>query len=144
MERRRWALLAAPLVVAALATGCQGSSKARGTSAATSAGAPTASAASPAHPSALVADVGKNDGFIIGLFDQDGNPVTDLVAGTYPLTVHDFSGIHDFHLQGPGVDVTTGVGFTGDKTFTVTLKAGTYDFVCDPHAGRMHGSFTVA
>ena len=29
--------------------------------------------------------------------------------------------------------VQTSVGATGTKTFTVTLKKGTYKFVCDPH-----------
>jgi plastocyanin len=40
--------------------------------------------------------------------------------------------------------VLTGVGFTGTKSFVLTLKKGTYHFVCDPHASIMHGSFTVA
>ena len=51
--------------------------------------------------------------------------------------------MHNFHLTGPGVNVKTSVGATGTKTFTVTLKKGTYKFVCDPHAGFMKGSFTV-
>jgi plastocyanin len=31
----------------------------------------------------------------------------------------------------------------GTKTWTVTLKAGKYTYVCDPHASFMKGSFTV-
>ena len=42
-----------------------------------------------------------------------------------------------------GVNVKTSVGAVGSKTFTVTLKKGTYKFVCDPHASSMHGTFTV-
>ena len=38
----------------------------------------------------------------------------------------------------------TDVSQTGTKTFTVTLKKGTYRFVCDPHASQMKGSFKVS
>jgi len=32
----------------------------------------------------------------------------------------------------------------GTETFTVELGAGTYEFVCDPHASTMNGSFEVS
>jgi len=64
-------------------------------------------------------------------------------AGTIKLVVSDKSSQHDFHLRGPGVNVKTSVGQTGTKTFTVTLKKGTYKFMCDPHASFMKGSFKV-
>jgi plastocyanin len=64
-------------------------------------------------------------------------------AGKYTLVVSDKSSIHDFHLKGPGVNVKTGVGTKGSKTFTITVKKGKYTFVCDPHASTMHGSFTI-
>lgn len=64
-------------------------------------------------------------------------------AGTIKLVVADKSSIHDFHLVGPGVNVTTSVAGTGTKTFTVKLKKGTYRFMCDPHASEMHGAFTI-
>ena len=64
-------------------------------------------------------------------------------AGKIKLVVADRSSIHDFHLVGPGVNVTTSVGGTGTKTFTVTLKKGTYRFFCDPHKSIMHGSFRI-
>jgi plastocyanin len=82
-------------------------------------------------------------GFTITL-TQGGKKVTALKAGTYTITVQDKSSIHDFHLTGPGVNDKTGVGFTGTKTWTVTLKKGTYRYVCDPHRTLMKGSFTVA
>jgi plastocyanin len=63
-------------------------------------------------------------------------------AGKVKLVIDDKSNIHNFHLKGPGVDVKTSVPAVGSKTFTVTLKKGTYTFVCDPHA-FMKGSFTV-
>ena len=30
-----------------------------------------------------------------------------------------------------------------DEDYDVTLEAGTYNFVCDPHASQMKGSFEV-
>jgi plastocyanin len=65
-------------------------------------------------------------------------------AGKIKLTVSDKSDFHNFHLTGPGVNVKTSVGFVGAKTFAVTLKKGTYRFVCDPHASSMKGSFKVS
>ena len=64
-------------------------------------------------------------------------------AGKIKLVVSDKSSQHNFHLRGPGVNVKTSVGQTGTKTFTVTLKKGTYKFMCDPHASFMKGSFKV-
>ena len=50
----------------------------------------------------------------------------------------------NFHLTGPGdVDVSTSVGGEGDESFEVTLAAGEYTFLCDPHASQMRGTFTV-
>ena len=65
-------------------------------------------------------------------------------AGKVKIVVSDKSDFHNFHLSGPGVNVKTTVPATGSKTFTVTLKKGTYRFVCDPHAGNMKGSFKVS
>ena len=75
-----------------------------------------------------------------------GKAVTKLKAGVpYSFTVKDQAAIHDFHLTGPGVNkVITSVPFTGTKSVLLTLKKGTYKFVCDPHASTMKGSFTVA
>ena len=91
----------------------------------------------------LTGDVGANDSFAISLTGPTGTPVQNLDPGTYTLLVHDRSEFHNFHLFGPGVDVATQVDVTGDFTFTVTLAAGTYRFVCDAHATQMKGSFTV-
>ena len=65
-------------------------------------------------------------------------------AGKIKLVVSDKSDQHDFHLTGPGVNVKTSVGQTGTTTFILTLKKGTYRFVCDPHASFMKGSFKVS
>ena len=84
-------------------------------------------------------------GFTIGL-TSNGKKVAKLKAGVpYRFVISDRASIHDFHLSGPGLNrVLTGVGFTGTKSFVLTLKKGTYRFVCDPHASIMHGSFTVS
>ena len=63
-------------------------------------------------------------------------------AGAIKLVIADKSKVHNFHLTGPGVNVKTTVPFVGTKTFNVTLKKGTYKFICDPHP-FMKGSFTV-
>ena len=63
-------------------------------------------------------------------------------AGKIKLVVADKSAQHNFHLTGPGVNVKTSVAAVGTKTFTITLKKGTYKFICDPHP-FMKGSFTV-
>ena len=63
-------------------------------------------------------------------------------AGTIKLVIRDKSNVHNFRLTGPGVNVKTSVPAIGTKTFTVTLKKGTYKFICDPHP-FMKGSFTI-
>jgi plastocyanin len=81
-------------------------------------------------------------GFNISL-KQAGKTVTKLRAGTYTITVSDKSNIHNFHLTGPGVNKKTTVGGQSTTTWKLTLKKGTYKYICDPHATIMHGSFKV-
>src|ERR1700750_941857 len=81
-------------------------------------------------------------GFTITL-KKAGKKVTSLKAGKVKIVIKDLSDIHNFHLTGPGVNKKTGVGAKGTFTWTVTLKKGTYKFVCDPHASIMKGSFKV-
>ena len=81
-------------------------------------------------------------GFTITL-KKGTTKVTKLKAGTYKIVVRDLSNIHNFHLTGPGINKKTGVGPKGTFTWTVTLKKGTYKYVCDPHAAIMKGSFKV-
>jgi plastocyanin len=84
-------------------------------------------------------------GFTIGM-SLNGKKVTKLKAGTpYRFVISDRSSSHDFHLRGPGIDrVLTSVGFSGTKSYTLTLKKGSYHFQCDPHASFMHGAFKVS
>jgi plastocyanin len=64
-------------------------------------------------------------------------------AGTYVITIRDRSAIHNFHLTGPGVDKRTSLGKIYTTIWKVTLKKGTYKFVCDPHAAIMKGILKV-
>jgi len=82
-------------------------------------------------------------GFTITL-KKSGQKVTKLKAGTYIFKISDKSGIHNFHLTGPGVDKKTSVGATTNVTWKLKLKKGTYKYVCDPHKSFMKGSFTVS
>jgi plastocyanin len=81
--------------------------------------------------------------FSISLVDAQGNDVSKLDPGTYVIQVKDLSDLHNFHLFGPGVNESTGIGATGDVTWTVTFTDGTYRFVCDAHPASMIGRFTV-
>ena len=82
-------------------------------------------------------------GFTISLTNA-GKSVRTLKPGSYKIVVSDKSGIHNFHLIGPGVNQKTGVSFIGTKTWTVTLKSGTYTYQCDVHASLgMKGTFKV-
>ena len=96
---------------------------------------------SSARTKTLAGTVGP--GFTIGV-TSGGTSATKLEPGRYRLVVSDRSSFHDFHLTGPGLNkVLTSVPYSGTKTALLTLKRGVYRFVCDPHAGVMHGSFRV-
>ena len=127
------------LVVAALAVaGCGGDDEATATDTETVTTLPAT------LPDGAVLKGSVGPGFDISLSTEDGQAVETLVAGSYTLEVDDQSDIHNFHLTGTGVDVKTDVGATGAESFDVTVEAGTYNFVCDPHAGSMNGSFEVS
>ncbi len=89
---------------------------------------------------ALTATVGP--GFTITL-TKGGKAVKTLKAGAYTVTVNDKSSIHNFRLKGAGFNKATSVPKSGKTTWNVTLKKGTWRYVCDPHASTMKGSFTV-
>jgi plastocyanin len=114
----------------------------RFTLAAAAAVAVLAPAPASAAPTKLVATVGPN--FTITL-TKAGTKVKTLKPGAYSITVRDRSTFHNFHLTGPGVNKRTTVAFQGTtaKPWLVTLRRGTYRYVCDPHAASMKGSFTV-
>lgn len=115
-------------------------------SGATTEAAPTTTAggapAGGASGTTLTGALGANDAFIITLVDDKGAAVTTLKAGSYQVKVKDTSKIHNFHLNGPGVEQTTSVPELKDTTWSVTFKAGTYTYQCDPHP-NMKKTFTV-
>lgn len=143
-----------PFAMLGLLTACGGSSSktnagagsATTTAPAATTAAPTgtASAGGSSGGTVLNGTVGKGDAFTIDLVDGTGAKVTTLKAGTYQVKVKDMSKIHNFHLVGPGVEKTTSVPDVTDVTWSVTLKAGSYTYQCDPHAKHMVGSFTVS
>jgi plastocyanin len=81
--------------------------------------------------------------FTIVLRNDAGTIVTHLDPGTYDIEIRDLSEFHNFHLFGPGVDVTTDVGTLQNVTWTVTFVDGVYTYQCDPHSENMRGQFTV-
>jgi plastocyanin len=99
------------------------------------------SAGAAASGGTLVASV--SDPLNISL-TQGGKKVTALKAGAYTITVKDMAADHNFHLTGAGLNKSTSVSGKGTTTWKVTLKPGTYKYVCDPHASFMKGSFKVS
>jgi plastocyanin len=102
----------------------------------------TAAAQAGTHKSAgLVGEVGP--GFSIEV-TLNGKDLKTIKAGTYKIKVEDKSSSHDFHLIGKGLNKATAVAFTGDKTWTITLRPGKVTYQCDPHAAAgMRDSFRV-
>jgi Copper binding proteins, plastocyanin/azurin family len=102
----------------------------------------------PAANTTLIATVGTNDGFDIGLAHENGTPVVRIPPGTYDIVVRDRSTQHNFHLasnEDRTVDFRTELDFVGEATFTVTLKDGVrYAYACEPHWQTMNGAFFVA
>jgi plastocyanin len=95
----------------------------------------------PPAPKKLNGKVGPK--VTISIKTASGAAVKTLKAGSYKVAVRDATKKDNFHLTGPGVNKKTSVPSTGTTTWNVTLKKGTYRFVCDPHAEMMKGSFTV-
>ena len=107
--------------------------------------------AAAAGTAALVAAVGAGSALaatpVLKGTDGPGFTITfskgSVKAGKYKIVISDKSDIHNFHLTGPGFNKATSVSATGTTTWAVTLKKGTYKYVCDPHASSMKGSFKV-
>jgi plastocyanin len=133
---RRHLTLAILLLVLGLAiAGCGGDDDDGGEAAATT----EASATTGGGGGGTTLNGSVGPGFTISLDGTDG-----ITAGDYTIVVNDQASEHNFHLTGPGgVDVATDVSGEGEESFDVTLEAGEYTFVCDPHASTMNGSFTV-
>jgi glucose/arabinose dehydrogenase len=97
----------------------------------------------------LKASVGP--GFEIHMYGPAGQGLDGhtLPEGSYTLEIDDQSNIHNFHLVGASVSCVpqsscaTSVAGTGHQTWTINVLPGTVGYQCDPHAGTMHGTFTV-
>lgn len=138
MKRIGFALGATLVALTLAASGCGGGDESGSGDTTT-----TTTEPSTGTGTALKGTVGP--GFDISLTLADGQPLGTLAPGTVSLDVEDLASIHNFHLTGPGdVDVSTEVGEEGTTNFQVELQPGTYNYVCDPHAGTMNGSFEVS
>ena len=94
-----------------------------------------------AKSTGLVGEVGPS--FSIEV-KKNGTDLKTIRHGTYTIKIEDKSSFHNFHLKGPGLNKKTTVSFKGDRTWTITLRKGTYTYQCDPHAARgMKGTFRV-
>ena len=91
----------------------------------------------------LKGEVYGNSLFKIEMKNAAGRKLTSIKAGTYRIKIEDKATIHNFRLTGPGVNRATSIPFLAETIWTVRLKPGRYQFVCDPHAGAMRGSFRV-
>jgi Copper binding proteins, plastocyanin/azurin family. len=63
--------------------------------------------------------------------------------GIYVITVRDRSKHPQLPPDRPGVNKLTSVAAVKTYTWKLTLKKGTYRFVCDPHKTIMHGVLKV-
>jgi plastocyanin len=146
MKRTRFALVAALAALALAAAGCGGDDEGGDDTTTITETTDTTTDTETTDTSeaggALRGSVGP--GFDISLTTEDGEPVTALAPGTYELEIEDLSSAHNFHLTGPGADISTDVAEEGTQTVSLSVTTGSYSFVCDPHAGQMNGSFEVS
>jgi hypothetical protein len=99
------------------------------------AGSGAVQAAPASKRKALTGTVGP--GFTIGVSKRK------VTKGLFRITIRDRSGIHNFHLVGPGIDRRTLVSKTVTVTWNVRLKPGVYRFYCDPHPTAQNGRLVV-
>jgi hypothetical protein len=71
--------------------------------------------------------------FVISLKNPDGSVVSHLDAGPYEIQVADQATNHNYHLEGPGVSMATGVPDVQAADWMVTLGDGLYTYHCDQH-----------
>ena len=97
----------------------------------------------PPKPKAkkLLGSVGP--GARIAVRTASGARATHLKHGAYVLTVRDRSKLDNLHLRGKGVNVKTGVAFTGSKTWKIRLAKGLYRYWSDKHPS-LKGSIRVS
>ncbi len=72
-------------------------------------------------------------GFEILLKTGEGTVVSSVAAGTYGLHVNDSATNHNFHLEGAGVNMATGIETISEVDWTVDFGDGYYTYHCDMH-----------
>jgi hypothetical protein len=97
----------------------------------------------PTKPKAkkLLGSVGP--GARIAIRTASGARATHLKRGAYVLTVRDRSKAQNLHLRGKGVNVKTGVAFTGAKTWKIRFAKGLYRYWSDARPA-LKGSIRVS
>ncbi len=80
--------------------------------------------------------------FVISLKNPDGSIVGHLDGGPYEIQVNDQATNHNYHLEGPGVSMATGIPDIQTADWMVSFTDGVYAYHCDMHAG-LTASFAV-
>jgi hypothetical protein len=80
--------------------------------------------------------------FVISLKNPDGSIVGHLDGGPYEIQVNDQASNHNYHLEGPGVSMATGIPDIQTADWMVNFTDGVYAYHCDMHAG-LTASFAV-
>ena len=80
--------------------------------------------------------------FVITLKNPDGSIVGHLDGGPYEIQVNDQATNHNYHLEGPGVSMATGISDIQTADWMVSFTDGIYAYHCDMHAG-LTASFAV-
>jgi plastocyanin len=142
MSRTRIVLVVGLAVTALAVAGCGGGDDGSAAETDTTATETTTDTGGATTGTKLIGSVASDD-FTITLTTEDGSNVTSLPAGDYTLEIVDKTDIHNFHLTGEGVDVTSEVSGQEDENYDITLVAGSYHYQCDPHASQMSGDFEV-
>jgi hypothetical protein len=81
-------------------------------------------------------------GFEILLKTGDGTVVSSVAAGTYGIHVNDSATNHNFHLEGGGVNMATGISDIQEVDWTVDFGDGYYTYHCDMHPS-LTGTFAA-
>ena len=87
-------------------------------------------------------------GFTISL-KKGGKKVKTLKAGKYKFVISDKSSFHNYTIERekpskPHIEKhATSTSGTGMKTFTMTLKPGSWRAYCSVHEAQMHQDFKV-
>ena len=135
MTRSRAALLILFVLLGLAIAGCGGDDNEASTTTEATAETTTESSGSGGGTT-LNGSVGP--GFDISLDGTDG-----LTAGSYTLVVNDQSSSHNFHLTGPGVDVSTDVSENGREELRHRAAGGRVQVrlrpACQPDEREFHG-----